>query len=141
MATHTHRNPSQLPVLKTLWQITAIHMRGASTGTMMITMMTTTMVTRAAEMLTCGACSSTLRLMSCRRSSCLESVLLTTLTSKPHGKLIVYESIINSYHYRTNYADPVATILSVIIITYGAWPLTRDCAWILLQSSPSDIPK
>jgi Co/Zn/Cd efflux system component len=36
--------------------------------------------------------------------------------------------------------DPTASLISVIIITFSAWPLVRDCSWILLQSSPSDIP-
>jgi Co/Zn/Cd efflux system component len=44
-------------------------------------------------------------------------------------------------HCRVSYADPTATIISVVIITFSAWPLVRDCSWILLQSSPSDVPQ
>lgn len=37
------------------------------------------------------------------------------------------------------YADPVASVLSSIVIFVSAVPLVRSCGLILLQSSPSDV--
>eukprot|EP00730_Choanoeca_flexa_P015569 TRINITY_DN7179_c0_g1_i3.p1 TRINITY_DN7179_c0_g1~~TRINITY_DN7179_c0_g1_i3.p1 ORF type:complete len:416 (+),score=64.89 TRINITY_DN7179_c0_g1_i3:219-1466(+) len=37
------------------------------------------------------------------------------------------------------YADPAASVLSVLIIFLSAWPLVKSCAIILLQGSPTHI--
>ena len=42
-------------------------------------------------------------------------------------------------HPWVKYADPVAAILSVIIIVLSAWPLVRSCSWIILQSTPRHL--
>jgi zinc transporter 1 len=44
-------------------------------------------------------------------------------------------------HYWVNYADPVSSILSVIIILLSAWPLVKSCSWILLQTTALDLSK
>lgn len=43
------------------------------------------------------------------------------------------------YARRVKYADPVAAMLSVIIIAASAWPLVRSCSWIILQSTPGHL--
>jgi cobalt-zinc-cadmium efflux system protein len=37
-------------------------------------------------------------------------------------------------------ADPIASILTTILITRGAWQLVRESVDILLESTPSHIP-
>ena len=37
------------------------------------------------------------------------------------------------------YADPVATIISVLVIGYSAWGLIKSCGWVLMQGGPSGM--
>jgi len=37
------------------------------------------------------------------------------------------------------YADPTATIISVLVIGYSAWGLIKSCGWVLLQGGPAGL--
>lgn len=40
---------------------------------------------------------------------------------------------------RVYYADPVASMISVLILLVSAWPLVKSTSWILMQASPGFI--